>query len=167
MNLLDRFCFYIGHLQYSFVLGLMLSQVTFDAYGMMFFDETYIAQIQTPSYSNNLTMEILEEFNAMGGGKIVSFSPIKNGRPVTITEVDPEDNILGSTLPAFTKCTITIRKGLPYAEYRETLLHEYLHCYGVGHTNDKRDLMYWAMIPVDKDANIKYHAEKLRKTFYE
>ena len=108
----------------------------------------------------------------MGDGKIVSFKEIKNGRPLEIIEMVDKDNIdypdaIGLAYSRFTGCLIKIKKGLSKHYFRETLIHEYLHCYGYGHSESPEDLMYYAINKLDKEENIRQYAIKVKKKFYE
>ena len=49
---------------------------------------------------------------------------------------------IGLALPLPWSCDITIKKGLFYEEFRQTLYHEYLHCLGYSHTVNPNDLMF-------------------------
>jgi hypothetical protein len=154
-----------------FTLSLGLRQGLMEVWGRFYFKYTYIEIIDTPSYGN-YTKLILEEFNSYGNGKIISFDKIKNGRPVRIYEMtDFEENlrpqILGSAWPMFTDCNIRIKKRQDFIDYRETLLHEYLHCMGYDHVPDMYDLMYESMISVDKEENIRQYGKKVLEKFYE
>jgi hypothetical protein len=152
-------------------LSLALRQGIFEIYGRFYFKYTYIEVIDTPSYGNQ-TKKALEEFNSFGDNKIISFKKIKNGRPVQIYEMaDFEEElrpeVLGSAWPMFKDCTIRLKKRQDLIDYRETVLHEYLHCMGYDHVPDPLDLMYYQLNPVDKEDNIRQYAKKVLKKYYE
>jgi hypothetical protein len=152
-------------------VAFVVRKTTLDIYSRFYFKNTYIEVIDTPSYGNQ-TKEILQEFNALGDNKIISFTKIKNGRPVQIREMTSFDKRLspyaiGMARPLFKSCTIVLRSNLDYVDYRETVLHEYLHCMGYAHSLDKKDLMYFQLNPVDKEDNIKQYAKEVLRKFYE
>ena len=76
-------------------------------------------------------------------------------------------DLLGEARPLFKSCTITLRKNQSYLNYRETVLHEYLHCMGYSHVPNKMDLMYFKLNPIDKEHNIRQYAKEVLKKFYE
>lgn len=162
-------------LQHSIMLYVILCFVfsykcLYETYAKVMFKNTYIELIDTPSYST--TKQILEDFNSLEDNKIISFKKIKYGRPVKIVEMSSfleelYPDALGITFPQADKCTITIKKNQFWMDYKETLLHEYLHCMGFDHSPNKYDIMYKYLIPVDKEENIKYYAKKLRNKYYE
>lgn len=133
----------------------------------LFFVNSYIKEINTPSYSNELTIAMLEHFNSYGNGKVVKFKD--NGkilsRPITIREVDyieGDRQIIGAAAPSFDSCDIVIEKNLDIETYYLVLLHEYLHCLGYMHTDDENDLMYYSTGEV-KEQNIIYYAKDVEK----
>lgn len=152
-------------------LGIMLNDLTFEAVSRVFFRFTYIETIDTPSYANR-TKEVLEEFNSMGDNKIIRFDKIKFGRPVKIFEMtDLYTNLkpqtLGTADVALSDCIINIKRNRNPLDFREILLHEYLHCMGYDHVPNQLDLMYESLNPVDKEDNIRQYAKKVKKKFYE
>jgi hypothetical protein len=169
-KLIVRMMLYTALMPYFISLTTLLTKSLFNLYGIKNFHKSYIATINTPSYKN--TRKVLEEFNALGDNKIVSFSEIPDGRPIEIVEITPIDRqispgAVGTTYAKITRCTIKMAQGLDEIEYRETLLHEYLHCYGYDHVDDYKDLMYYSLFPVDKEENIRHYAKEVKKKFYE
>ena len=161
---------YIAFLPYMIMAAELLSKKAFQLYGIMYFKNTYIHSINTPSYPK--TREILEEFNSMADNAIVSFDKIADGRPLDIAEMTPMDLIIapdavGIAYPRLSKCTIHVKPGLEDIIYREVLLHEYLHCYGYDHSTEPTDLMYFSVTYVDKEENIRQYALKVKAKFYE
>lgn len=153
---------------YSFIIASLLIEPSLNLYGYMFFHRSYIQSIDTPSYGK-LTRLYLDEFNAMADGGIVVYKP--NTRPITIREqsilmqlIYP--NAIGLTVSYPSKCDIYMKPGLDASSYRETLIHEYLHCFGYLHSPDRKDLMYYAEVPIDKEDNIKYYAIDLKRKYY-
>lgn len=168
--LIVRVILYVALLPYMTLVAKFLLDNGIKVYGKFFFHKTYVKSINLPSYPK--AKAVLEEFNRLGDNKVVSFDEIKDGRPIEITEMDEYDRMfyseaVGIATPRLTQCHITIRKGMSDVEFRETLIHEYLHCYGYMHTNDEKDLMYAYLVLVNKDENIKQYAQKLKREFYE
>lgn len=165
-----RVILYTAFFPYLVMIAMALSDTAFNLYGKFFFNKTYIRSINLPSYPE--AENILKEFNSMGDNKIVSFEEIPNGRPIDIAEMTQFDfivapNAVGIARPRATNCTIGIKNGLDKPEFREVLLHEYLHCYGYDHSPDSTDLMYYSLNPIDKEENIRQYAKKMKKKFYE
>ena len=161
---------YIAILPYMFVLAEVLADKALIIYGRLFFGKTYIQSINTPTYSK--TEDVLLEFNSMGDNLAVKFGEIENGRPITVEEMTVLDELMfgeaiGLAIPKLTRCTIKIRKGLSKLTFRETLIHEYLHCFGYMHVDDSKDLMYYALNPIDKEENIRQYAKRVKREFYE
>jgi len=153
---------------YSFSLATFLIEPSAKVYGYMFFHRSYIQTIDTPSYGK-LTELVLKDFDNMADGGIVIYK--SNTRPITIREQSIllqllYPNAIGIANVTPTKCDIYMRPGLDAASYRETLIHEYLHCFGYTHTDDRNDLMYHVEVPVDKEDNIKYYAIDLKRKYY-
>lgn len=153
---------------YSIGLGVALAPFARNIQGQMIYHRTYIKSIES-SY-NNLPKMFLDEFNDMADGGIVKYE--EDFRPVTIKDQPIEmqimyPNAIGLTMSYLNKCDIFIRPGLDIASFRETLFHEYLHCFDYMHTQDPKDLMYYAEVPVDKEENIKYYAKDLKRKYYE
>jgi len=151
--------------------SLIVREGAIEIYGRLFFRNTYIDVIDTPSYGK-YTKEFLQEFNSFADNKIISFNKIKGGRPITIREMGGfyeslYPGVIGVARPRFNSCSILVKKGLDLIDYRETLLHEYLHCMGYNHVANRDDLMYYSLNPVDKEENIKQYAKKVLKKFYE
>jgi hypothetical protein len=158
-------------IKYGLIFSLIFNQLYYDIYSLLYFNKTYVAEINTPSYGT-MTEEVLSEFNMYGKGKIISFVKINKGRPVYIREMTLEQErqnpyTLGMTFPWFKECLIYMRSGLDSETFKDTLLHEYLHCMGYGHTIDKKDLMYYSLYSIDKTENIKQYARKVLRKFYE
>ena len=152
-------------------LSLWVRQGIFEVYGRYFFKYTYIEVIDTPTYKDQ-TKKVLEEFNSFGDNKIISFKKINNGRPVQIREMtDLEEqlrpDVLGSAWPSTADCNIRMKKKQDPYEYRETLIHEYLHCFGYNHVPNPRDIMYFQENYLDKEDSIRQYAKKVLKKYYE
>jgi len=153
------------------IISSMIRSTVYDVYGKVYFKYTYIESIDTPSY-NNQTKKILEEFNSYTDNKVVSFSKINNGRPIKIQEMKDSDVIsdpfvLGWANVHLSFCLITVKKHLSKEDYRETLIHEFLHCFNYMHVSNPQDLMYYQLNYLDKEESIRQYATKVRKKFYE
>jgi len=152
-------------------VSLELRGLLIEVWGRHYFKNTYIELIDTPSYGEE-TKQILEEFNSLAPGPIVSFKKLKNGRPIRITEMTESSrywnpSAIGLAWPGFLSCEIQVRIGEDFLDYREVLIHEYLHCMGYGHSKDPLDLMYYSLMLVDKEENIRQYAIKVWRKFYE
>lgn len=146
-------------------------RLVYSTYAFFMFKNSYIEKIDTPSYGE-YTKTVLEEFNSMGQNKIISFDKKEYGRPISIHDMpdileESNPEVLGMAYPGLEGCTIFVKKKQFWLDYRETLIHEYLHCMGYNHSINKHDIMYKYLIPIDKEENIRYHANELRKKYYE
>lgn len=153
------------------ISSMLVREALINIWGKAYFKYTYIESIDTTTYGS-WTKEILKEFNSYGKNKIITFDKIKYGRPVMINDMpdyyeSANPRTLGSTWPGFTQCVIWMRKGQSYVLYRETLIHEYIHCMNYNHTNDEYDLMYPSANFLDKEKSIRQYAVKVLKYFYE
>lgn len=131
-----------------------------------FFIDSYIAEINTPYYSNFTTIEMLKQFNAYGNGKAVNFTPkSSSSRTIRIRELETisgDDEVVGQAVPFINNCDITIEKGLDLETYYNVLLHEYLHCLGYTHNSNETDLMYYA-VSYCSEENIKKYAKEIEE----
>lgn len=169
MKLSLQFILVIAVFIHSITLGIVVSPFVIQLNGYMFYHRTYIKSIDTPSYGV-LTKTYLNEFNNMADGGIVHYN--NNSRPVYIEEQSAMlqilyPNAIGLAFSTLTKCNIYIQPGLEASTYRETLIHEYLHCFDYPHSPDPKDLMYYLDVPIDKEENIKYYARDLKRKYYE
>jgi len=135
----------------------------------------YLSLVDTPTYTNNRTQRILLDFNELGGGEAVIwggqsiFGSILD-RQITIKEAKTceyeKDNKLhkcvGIAHCSMVRCAIEVKTGMTPVEYRQVLLHEYMHCMGFDDLQEdkyKNDLMYFE----ENDASeisIQYYAEQ-------
>lgn len=155
------------------LLAPMVSPVIYDKLAIYTLPRTYIATIDTPTYTNNRTKAILENFNILGDSKAVKFGPIDAGRPISIYEMD-ENNILykllfpdsiGMTHTYLDKCIIYLKKGQNPVTYRETVIHEFLHCMNYKHSPAVNDVMFKADNKENKEASIKRYAKELESKY--
>lgn len=124
---------------------------------------TYVDSINTTKYNKAIIKSILDEFNEMGDNVIVKYK--KGIRPITITEVE-DFSLLGEAYVRTEKCEIIIKKGLDFKLLRETVLHEYLHCFDYDHIKVPGDLMYPSDAYEASEASIKDYAKDLHRKFY-
>lgn len=140
---------------------------------LYFYPRTYVENIDTPSYGNK-TETILKDFSSLQDDKIIAFTPIDYGRTIQIKEMDDSlfysvliPDAIGLAEPGLFNCKIYLKKGLSNAIYRETVIHEYLHCMGYMHVNDEFDIMYYSVTPFNKERNIRDYARDLRERYYD
>lgn len=140
-----RFIFWSYTLSFGFFL--------FDKY---FFDiilatqpkRTYIQNIKgTPDQIKQVN-EALNIFNTLTPINII---PKKGSRPITITVINDyfwnnfsNSKTLGQAFVGFDSCNITLasRRLRNPKDFAETVIHEYLHCFGYKHVDKLDDLMY-------------------------
>jgi hypothetical protein len=138
-----------------------------ELYSKTFFRNSYVRYINTSYYSKEDVLEVLQQFNDMGDGVIVRFG--SKGRHIDIYEnTDLGDRTLGQSLPMLpNRCKIYLKPGMDYSTFRETLIHEFLHCMGYVHEEyDEFDLMYPYLTKIWKEDNIKDYAQKLKRKFH-
>lgn len=136
--------------------------------GSMFFHRSYVNTFTLHTYKEDSVKAVLADFNSMADGGIVKY---QGNRPINIIEMPVimqfmYPSAVGVAIVGYTKCDIYIVPELSTTSFRETLLHEYLHCFGYEHTDEPKDLMYYAEVPVDKEDNIKYYAIDLKRKYY-
>lgn len=132
----------------------------------------YLSSIDTPTYTNDRTQRILLDFNELGGGEAViwggqSIFGTLLDRQITIKEIDKCEfekkgeihYCVGIAHCSVVRCDIEIKKGMKALEYRQVLLHEYMHCMGFDDNQDPKDLMYETE-NVAPEINIHYYAEQ-------
>lgn len=138
------------------------------------YPNSYIATIDTPTYTNKASKEVLVDFSKLGDNKLIFFNKDKNHwRPIYITEIKdikykayplrPDLITIGLAQVGLTDCKISLKTGLEYDIFKTTLLHEVLHCFGYKHVyNNPHDLMYPISNTVP-NSNIKWYAKDLEK----
>jgi hypothetical protein len=152
------------------MLGLLFFHKGFKAAKSHYYSCTYIKEIDLPTLDGNAVADILERFNAMGGGRIVK---IKGCRPVTIKEgrlmsFNPGYNTLGVTISLPKSCQIVLDNKFinSYKELRATVLHEYLHCFDYEHVRPKNDLMSFSDNDTVSEENIESYAKDLERKLH-
>lgn len=153
---------------YAISYTVLSSKTTIKVVGSMFFHRSYINTLKLHTYKEDSVKTILQQFNSMADGGIVKY---EGSRPINIIEMPVVmqfmyPSAVGVALIGYTKCDIYIVPNLDYMTFRETLLHEYLHCFAYEHTEEPKDLMYYAVVPIDKEENIKYYARDLKRKYY-
>lgn len=159
---------------YSLVLGSFLQPVyKYKITDPTLIKNSYIAEIKADFINTNLVKKHLDIFNEYGHNQIVRYKPeeaFSKPRPITIEvrklgvdfyEELNKDGILAYASSDESSCKIIIREDL-YTEiqFRDTLIHELLHCYEYDHKNwDEKDLMYYEDNENDKLPSIKKYAE--------
>lgn len=169
-KLFIRIILYIALLPYAVAAVMLFSSFLLNIYVKHTFKKTYVQSINTPTYPK--AKDILLEFNSYADGVIVQFENVENGRPIIIQEMSDFDDqifpsVAGIAFPKFTGCVIKLNRELSAKEFRETLIHEYLHCYGYDHIEDEKDLMNPSLNYLDKDESIRDYARRLKEDFYE
>ncbi len=128
-----------------------------------YFVDSYVAEVNMPTYGNEETLAMFRKFDQSVGGGVIAFKPSDGfSRAVRIREAEQipgKESVIGQALPLWTECDKVIEKGLDYETYYHTLLHEYLHCLGYLHTNDPSDLMYPSVSETPESNLLKYANE--------
>lgn len=129
---------------------------------------SYIAEIKGDLLNVELTKKYLDKFNKYGHNNIVKYKAPKGiARPITI-EIRPfgkdtyeklqKDIMLGYAISTERSCIIVIKDDLVTEEqFKQVIIHEFLHCYFYDHTDINGDLMYPYYTP-PKDSNIQAYA---------
>lgn len=128
---------------------------------------SYISSIKTVSYTKDDYAMTFAYFNTLADYSLIK---VKGLRAVTIEEddafLDKTDvegsQTLGLTICGTFSCKVYIRSNMNPQMFREVLLHEMVHTYGFGHTNDKFDLMFFSNSDILRDGNIKEWALRLK-----
>lgn len=151
---------------YSYIMlfSVVLGPDVYMGLGKRFyFVDSYVAEVNMPTYGNDTTIDMLKKFDQSVGGGVIAFKPNEQfSRAVRIREADQipgKESVIGQALPLWTECDIVIEKGLDYETYYQVLLHEYLHCLGYMHTNDPNDLMYPSVTMAPESNLLKYAKE--------
>lgn len=121
---------------------------------------SYINTLNLPSYEKRgiSSKKILDNFNSLGYNKAVQY---KGRRPIIIFEVDKiPKNVVGYAQVRLNHCIIKIEKGLTAIDFKNVLIHEYLHCLGFNHVNDKSNLMCISLAVQVSKAQYEYWANK-------
>lgn len=137
---------------------------------------SYIADIQGDFLDMNLVKKHLDKFNELGHNVVVKYkvsSDMDKPRPITIEvralgktfyEELNKYAILAYATSRVDSCTIVLRNDMvTEIQFRNTLIHELLHCYLYDHTKDKKDLMYYSENNEDLAPSIKKYAEELEQ----
>jgi hypothetical protein len=132
------------------------------------FPISYINNIETNEIPKEYIQFSLNYFNYLGFNKVVKFS---GSRPINIIEM-PRDSFLysysvnsiaGMAKPGYRSCTIYLNPDIlssGFTQVKNTVLHEYLHCLGFSHVDNKADLMYYSSSGA-AETSIEGYAETL------
>lgn len=130
---------------------------------------TYVKDIIGSPRDVARVRKALEFFNSLSDTKdIVSFTHPGSlvARELTITVREPiefiEMGLAGLTYPRFLYPEIIIFPSGNERDFLETVIHEYLHVFAYGHTDDQCDLMYKSTSFCIGNQNIKDYALKLQ-----
>lgn len=163
-----------------FVYSFMVSLLTFRPYYEYKIIEpnlmrnSYIAEIKGDLLDIELTKKHLDNFNQLGNNKILRYKVTEHPRPITIEiralGVDFYEEINKDAILAYAQsdergCKIVVRNDLvTETQFRNTLIHEFLHCYSYDHVNDEQDLMYSEDNPdVDMEPSIRKYAKEVEE----
>ena len=154
------------------LLSLPLANFLVGCATIVYINGSYIESIDLPTLGNDEAKKVLDGFNAKVGGGIVRYG--KGYRPIRIREgepinFDPDKVTVGQAMPLPNGCQITLNPKHIYdsKDFREVLLHEYLHCFNYGHNEkDRNDLMYPTTGGNVSEENITHYAKELKKKLY-
>ena len=134
------------------------------------FTNSYVDKIITTSYSKSEVRNILDTFDKQSYNSIVHY---EGTRPIIIVETNKglKPWMVGLAKWDLNKCVIILRPNLG-VRFREVLLHEYMHCFGYEHKDNKKDLMYYSVYYAPSEKSIENYARDLgyrygRKRKYE
>lgn len=132
------------------------------------FRGTYVEWILAPEKGEKI-QKTLDKFNELGYNNSVKY---KGYRPIYIYESELPAGILGRamSLPAY--CTIEISNDIISDKMlEEVTMHEYVHCFGYGHSLGNCTLMYWSYEPYCfthlMNFSKQYYAKQIAEKFYE
>jgi len=128
-----------------------------------FLPHTYIKEINVKTYNKELLKIYLDEFNKLGNNKIIRYN--EDVRPITITDDTINPNLLGLAEIEDTRCNIKLNFGIDEVSLKYILYHEYLHCFGIMHIKDNKDLMnpiFYALPSLD---NLLKYTKKLEDIY--
>lgn len=144
------------------------------------YSSTYVAQVMSPKYGEKELKAMLQNFSNMASRPVVRFEGTSVDRPIIIQDhhFSREENlaylhkgttdsegrrVIGLAFSDAMFCNIFIADDMRDSEtIRETLVHEYLHCYGYAHTPPelRHDIMNAVEdLPVAEDNFVKYAKE--------
>lgn len=125
---------------------------------------SYVMVLNTPSYPEAL--DILEELNDKGYGDVVRY---EGTRPIIILETDvkkvTKKNYLGLAWRLPGNCIIFIHNNLKKEVFRHVLIHEYIHCFNINHSNDELDIMAEYYNPKYKENSINKYLKRIQQIY--
>lgn len=129
---------------------------------------TYVGEIKGDPIEQAMIKDALVYFNNFGEGKIVKFEKPNSrfARPIEFSIHDFRKDIFLNNLAGLTtingnNCKIQVYPTSDPVEFKQVLIHEYLHCMGYNHVDKQSDLMYPSYIEV-KESNIQKYADELK-----
>lgn len=135
---------------------------------------SYIAEIKGDLLDVELTKKHLDNFNELGHNNILRYEVTESPRPIYIEiralgkdfyEEVYKDSILAYAQATDKDCRIILRNDMhTEEEFRNTLIHEFLHCYYYDHSPNESDLMYWEENSfVNLEPSIRKYAKELEE----
>jgi hypothetical protein len=132
---------------------------------------SYLSDVKGSPQEITSTLQVLGDFHAADGSN--SKIPGLGWRPITITYIDDfiqnEFAVDGVYLNGLAhvkwgSCDITISRARTPSSDRfiRTLIHEYLHCFGYKHIDNRHDIMYPYQRPTTKES-LKAYSKDLNK----
>ncbi len=169
MNFVRRQVLILAVLAQLSPLIIMLSQVGYEKYIQpRIIKATYVANIYGDPTERAMIKDALDYFNSFDEDKIIIFE--KPGtyfdRAMTFEIHDFSKDLFLSNLAGLTSinekgCKIQVYPTSDPIEFRQVLIHEYLHCMGYNHVDNTKDIMYKSYIEVKED-NIQKYADELK-----
>lgn len=149
------------------MLNLLFTKVLFKYIG----NATYVSEIKGTPEEVKIVKNSLDFFNNLcNNNRVIKFEKPKGlySRPVIITVREFNEgfelNLEGYTRPYLFHPTIDLRSRMDDPkEFKETIIHEMMHVYFIGHSDNYCDLMYYADTTCISTANIKEYCLYLEK----
>lgn len=121
---------------------------------------SYISKIEYDKEKTKEIKNILKNFNDKSDKEIIRY---RGFRPISIME-DKElkkQGYVGLATVSLTECEIRLSDTIKKEDFREVLLHEYMHCFFYEHKNIPGDLMYRSIDFKATERSINYYAHNL------
>jgi len=148
----------------------VMQPVATPLFQLLVVNQTYIADIKGDPIMVSMVKESLDYFNRLGNNEVIDYEK-KFGdysRPVTIYVKSFtgfwEVGLAGYANIDLDHCIVYVDQDEPdVLEFQKTVIHEYLHCVGYDHVNDRKDVMYKAATPgINSDLSIKHYADEIK-----
>lgn len=129
---------------------------------------TYVAEIRGSEEGKRFVKYSLDYFNRLGNNQIVTYTHPGTiyARSIVINFIDTEDaakKLAGIAWPFLFDCDITVYNDFRPIILRQTIIHEYLHCMGYRHSDDKEDIMYFEQAGWPQQNEEKYAKDLLER----